>query len=377
MKILQIVPSYKPAYVYGGPIESVAKLCEGLMAAGHQVDVYTTTANGTTELEVAPGKPVLVDGVPITYFTRITKDHTHLSPALWRQLYRNCRHYDIVHIQSWWSPLVIVAAFICQARHVKVMVSPRGMLSDYIFTATNKKAKQLIHWFGGKKALRDSSFHATSQAEFDECKTLLPLWRGFMIPNILSLPDLPLIKTPNDRFTLLFLSRIHPKKGLEFLLEAVAKASQNLVLKIAGDGEAMYIDELKQKVKDLDIADKIEWIGWKDKAEKFTELMRADLFVLTSRNENFANVVIESLHAGTPVLVSQQVGLATFVEREKLGWVTSLQPDDIAAKLDAIVDEQEQLQWIRQHSRRVIQEQFSEAELIRQYTDAYDKVAGI
>ena len=354
MKILQIVPSYKPAYVYGGPIESVAKLCEGLIAAGHSVDVYTTTANGTRELEVEPGKAVLVDGVPVTYFTRITKDHTHVSPTLWLQLYKNCRRYDVVHIQSWWSPLVIVAALICQARHVKVIVSPRGMLSDYIFTVTNRKAKQLIHWFGGKKALRKSCFHATSQAEFDECKTLLPLWRGFMIPNILSLPDLPLIKTENDRFTLLFLSRIHPKKGIEFLLEAIAKTSHNFVLKIAGDGEAMYIQELKQKVKNLHIEDKVDWIGWKDKTGKFTELMQADLFVLTSRNENFANVVIESLHVGTPVLVSQQVGLATFVEKEKLGWVTSLQADDIARKLDFIFDQTEQQHWIQEHSRNVI-----------------------
>ena len=377
MKILQIVPSYKPAYVYGGPIESVAKLSEGLVNDGHTVHVYTTTANGTSELPVKANATVLVEGVPVTYFTRITKDNSHISPRLWRQLYKTCRQYDVVHIHSWWNPLVIIATLICHAQKVKVIVSPRGMLSDYIIRSTNKRLKKLIHFIGGKKALAKSYFHATSQIEFEECKRLIPGWQGFMLPNIVTLPILPITKSKNDRFTLLFLSRIHPKKGIEFLIEAISKLSQNIILKIAGTGDEHYINKLKEKIKTLLIEDKIEWIGWKDRAEKFDELMKADLFVLLSYNENFANSVIESLYMGTPVFISDKVGLARFVKEKNMGWVTPLCVQDITETLQFISQQKEALQRIETESRSVVEHAFSEQHLIRQYVDQYQQIVTI
>lgn len=377
MKILQVTPSYKPAYVYGGPIESVAKLCEGLTAAGHTVHVYTTTANGNTELPVEPDKAVLVDGVPVTYFKRITKDHTHISPALWRQLYKHCRDYDVVHIQSWWNILVIVAAIICHLRKVKVVISPRGMLSEYILTATNSKVKQLIHSVAGKKALAKSHFHATATIEYEECTRLIPGWKGFMLPNILTLPAIPLDKASNEVFTILFLSRIHPKKGIEFLLEALSLTTMPIKLRIAGSGEAGYIQQLKEKAAALKIEDKLEWIGWKNREEKFTELKQADLFVLVSHNENFANVVIEALHVGTPVLVSKQVGLAPFVAKEQMGWVVELDAPSIAQQLEAIHTATAQRKQIQERSRSAIQKLFSEAVLIKQYVQHYQQICSL
>src|SRR3954454_18707741 len=87
MGILFITPSYKPAYCYGGPTISVSELAEALVAIGHNITVYTTTANGETELEVATEYATDVNGVEVYYFKRITGDHTHVSPALWRKLW--------------------------------------------------------------------------------------------------------------------------------------------------------------------------------------------------------------------------------------------------------------------------------------------------
>src|SRR6266496_3119649 len=81
MKILFIIPSYKPAYIYGGTTVVVSLLAESLASHGHQVTVYTTTANGKNELEVETGKEIIIDGVKVFYFKRITKDHSHISPA--------------------------------------------------------------------------------------------------------------------------------------------------------------------------------------------------------------------------------------------------------------------------------------------------------
>lgn len=371
MRILQISPSYKPAYVYGGPIESVAMLCEGLVAAGHTVHVFTTTANGDTELAVEPGVPTTVDGVNVTYFKRITKDPTFVSPTLWKKLYADVRNYDVVHIQSWWNILVIVSAVICHLRGAKVVVSPRGMLSDYIFNSGQIQAKKLIHKLVGLNALSKSRFHATAEAEYRECVNLIKDWKGFVAPNILTLPDIALERKENDVFTLVFLSRIHPKKGLEILFEAISKVEFNVKLKIAGSGEEDYIARLKELARDLDISSQVEWLGWRDRTDKFKEFMHADVFVLISRNENFANVVIESLHMGTPVLISEDVGLSDFIKEKDLGWVTSLNVEEVKDNLVKAYFDNAKRSRINKEARNAVEEAFSVKKLISDYVAEY------
>lgn len=371
MKILHIIPSYKPAYIYAGVIESVSRLCEGLAEAGHSVHVFTTTANGKTELEVTPGMEIDVNGVTVKYFRRITKDPTHVSPTLWMHVFKHCKEYDVVHIHTWWNFLVIVAAWICHLQHKRIIISPRGMLSRYIFTSTNIRSKKWLHRIIGRKALLKSVFHATAQSEFEECTQLIKGWKGFLLPNILMLPQCEIRKQDNPIFTMIFLSRVHPKKGLELLFDAMKDLPFDINLRIAGSGEPAYIDDLKMRTHRLGLTDKVDWLGWKDRNEKFQELMRSDAFVLTSHNENFANVVIEALHVGTPVLISEQVGLAPFVRDNDLGWVTSL---DVASIRNAIITayhDREKRQMVNKNGRWIIESFFSQTMLIRQYVDNY------
>jgi glycosyltransferase involved in cell wall biosynthesis len=376
MRILHIAPSYKPAYTYGGTIESIAKLCEALAAAGEDVTVFTTTANGKTELDVTPGKEYNIEGVNVIYFNRQTKDHSHISVDLWKQLNHECKNYDAIHIHSWWNVLVTGAVFTCKRKKVKPVISPHGMLSDYILQHSNAAAKKLMYITGGKNLLRYSFLHATSEAEFAECKKLIPGWQGSTIANIISLPPLNMYKKENPVFTILFLSRIHPKKGIELLMEAISKLPVNVCLKIAGTGEEQYVESLKRKAESLGIQNKLQWLGWQNRDEKFEVLMRADLFALTSYNENFANVIVESLHAGTPVLLSEKVGLSGFVESHDLGWVCSLDPEDIAQKIKAAIDDIEKRKRIHHSAASIIRHYFSPETLIPQYLQLYCHYGG-
>ncbi|CAM4121996.1 Glycosyltransferase involved in cell wall bisynthesis [Pedobacter westerhofensis] len=374
MKILHIVPSYKPAYIYGGPIESVSKLCQGLAAAGHTVVVLTTTANGEQELSVEPGKVIDVDGVDVIYFKRITKDPTHISPDLWKYLWSNVESYDIVNIQSWWSILVIVAAAICHVKGAKVVISPRGMLSPFIFSSGYKKIKKVIHSSVGKWALSKSWLHATAQVEYNEFVSVLGECKGFIAPNSVTLPDTSVIKADNEIFTLIFMSRLHPKKGIEILLNAISKLSFPVILKIAGSGDDDYVKHLKAMALRLKVDSKIVWMNWVGREEKFNVLMNADLFVLVSLNENFANVVVEALHMGTPVLISKEVALSTFVNDHHLGWITSLDVDDVVEKLTLAYKDRKRMSWISENSRKIIAETFSEKKLIQNYVDHYQEI---
>jgi Glycosyltransferase Family 4 len=158
--LLHIIPTYKPAYCYGGPVVSIGLLCENLVAKGNcQVTVLSTTANGKTELPVYKREPKLVEGVQVYYFPRWTKDHSMLSPALLWYLFKNAKRFDAVHIHSWWNLSVLFATMVCILRGVKPVLSPRGMLSSFSITGRFKPA---FHKTIGTHLLKQTFLHSTS-----------------------------------------------------------------------------------------------------------------------------------------------------------------------------------------------------------------------
>ncbi len=371
MKILQLIPTYKPAYVYGGPIFSVSKLCETLAAEGHEVRMLTTTANGPGELRVPTGEKVMVDGVEVYYYRRFTKDHTHLSPGLIWAVWRQCRRYDAVHIHAWWNIPVLMAVLVCWLRGVRPVLSPRGMLSDFSFGKSNPLSKRLIHRFGGAFLLRKVKMHLTAEAEKQEVERLgYP--GGVVIPNIIDQAGEPGPPLPrNHPPELLFLSRIHPKKNLELLFRALAKVPHEWHLSIAGDGEENYIGELKKLAAELGIAERIEWLGHLAGQQKFGHYRKADLFVLTSHNENFANVVIEALSAGTPVLLTEGVGLSDYVKRNDLGWVCEAKEETVTASLNEFFRQPDLARSFAAKARQTVERDFSAKALIPRYLELY------
>ncbi|MFL5787408.1 MAG: XrtY-associated glycosyltransferase XYAG1 [Flavisolibacter sp.] len=378
MKIAHIVPSYKPAYTYGGTISSISKLCESLVSNGLDITVLTTTANGKEELNVEPGTKQIVDGVAVIYFKRITGDHTHLSPRLWTYLWKHANEFDIIHIHSWWNLLVMVSAMIARIKGIKLIISPRGMLSNYIRSARHSFIKTVLHALIGKRLLKGSLFHATSESEFRECRQIINGWNGFMLPNLLSLPKMELVKPANQKFTLIFLSRIDPKKGLELLFKAIAEFKLDLILRIAGSGNQKYIAELKHLAEELNMAECIQWLGWLGPIEKFKELMNADAMILPSHNENFANVVIESLYVGTPVIISEQVGLSSFVKQKNLGWVVNRNTVEIAQAIKNAITLSQQYPQDQKQPEKVqneILKTFSEKLIIEKYIKNYSLIA--
>lgn len=373
MNILFIVPSYKPAYIYGGPIVVIAMLAERLVLLGHRVTVYTTTANGKTELPVAAGKEEIVDGVKVIYFKRITGDHTHASPQLWRHLNKTVKDFDVVHIHSWWNLLVIGSAWVCKINNVKPVLSPHGMFSNYILETNNSSKKRWIHSLIGKRLLENSWLHVSTEMELDESRKIITNWQGGVIPNLVKLSDRTYLRTDNNVFTIGFLSRVDPKKGLDVLIKALSKVNFEYKLMVAGAGEDEYVNSLKQLSIDVGNSDKIEWVGWKNGDAKFDFFSKLDLFALTSHSENFAIVVIESLSVGTPVLVSNNVGLFRFVEQKDYGWVTDMNIENISLQLEKAVANTEKLKRINERVPSLIMEEYEESRLAQEYVDLYRK----
>lgn len=376
MKILFIVPSYKPAYVYGGPIVTIARLAERLVVLGHEVTVYTTTANGKTELDVPLHEPVWMEGVKVQFFKRITKDHTHVSPALWRKTWTTVKKFDAVHIHSWWNFLVMGAALICTMRGVKPVLSPHGMMCDYVFNSRNQLKKKIMHKLFGKYLLSKTHLHVSSPMEWKECLQVNEKWKGDLIFNLVDLPAGNFLRKENNHFTISFLSRIDPKKGLDILLHALSKVPFSYKLQIGGSGEETYLRELSGIVRDLEMEDKVEWAGWKNNEDKFAFLAESDLFALTSHNENFALVVVESLAVGTPVLLSEHVGLSKYVNENRLGWITGIDDvEEVRAQLTAAYSNWEERKRIRKDAGAIIYHDFNETKLATDYVTMYKQLS--
>lgn len=373
MKILHISASYKPAHIYGGTTVSVSKLCEQLIKNVTQVEVFTTTANGVEELPVIPNTPHLIDGVNVRYFKRITKDHSHFSPQLLLTLWKEVKSFDVVHIHAWWNLVSVLSCFITLIRKVPVIVSPRGTLSSYTFKNKHQFIKRILHLLIGRPLLNRCHIHVTSGHEQEAMSKILKPKGTFTIYNAVNFPVcLPKQTVKAPMLKLLFLSRIDPKKGLELLFAALSNIRIPYRLTIAGNGDQSYITLLKKLSVQYQIDTYLDWVGFKSK-EKFELIAQHELLVLPSYDENFGNVVIESLSVGTAVLISSKVGLAKYVQENQLGWICDTTVLSIIECLNQIYSTPGQLHAIREIAPKIIANDFDEEKLIKQYIQMYQQ----
>ena len=370
---------------------SVARLCEAIVAYDTKVEieVLTTTANGKKELPTPSGATEFVDGVAVTYFKRFTKDHSHFSPALFNNLRLQILGHSknkskrknkrlIIHIHAWWNLVSILSCWLAKCYNIPVVLSPRGMVTNYTLGNKNAGLKSIIHNFIGKKLLKYCHIHATSEKEKEDILRLVNPKSIVVIPNLVNFPHSQNHKIgshpSNEKILhLLFLSRIEEKKGLDLLFEALSEFAIKWKLTIAGSGEKDYVEALVKNAKNLNLTDRIIWFGQANDGEKFKLMAESDLMVLISYNENFANVVVESLSVGTAVLVSKEVGLSDYILKNELGWVSNLNKNDLKEKLRLSYFEIEKRNQIRQTAPAKIERDFDPSNLAQKYLEYYTR----
>jgi glycosyltransferase involved in cell wall biosynthesis len=186
-----------------------------------------------------------------------------------------------------------------------------------------------------------AALHFTTLAEEQEVGNLGLPARSLVLPlGVKPLPPSPLEQPADDgTIRFLFLSRLHPKKKLECLLEALALLAERRrdaawELQIAGNGEPAYEQELRRKILALGLEDRCRWLGFLSGEAKWQALRQADWFVLPSASENFGIAVAEALAAGTPVIVSPQVAIAAEVAAAGAGRISESEPPQLANVLE-------------------------------------------
>lgn len=300
----------------GGPAYSVPRLATALSALGCGTAIYTVAeASGETTAPAAQVYPQAWVNMPLLSRLRF-------SPALSNALARRVDEVDIIHNHGLWLMPNVYAGQIALKARKPFIVSPRGMLATEAMKFSSRKKQLFWTMFQERIIARAIAWHATSAEEAQDIRAFGLTAPIAIIPNGI---DLASIVADHDvarpHRTVLFLSRIHPKKGLSDLLLAWLHVSVHRPcwqLVIAGPDENGYRTELEahvarsgiRSVKFLDAA------YGTDKAQLFAA---ADLFVLPTRNENFGLVVAEALAAGVPAIVTKGAPWSG-LETEKSGW---------------------------------------------------------
>jgi glycosyltransferase involved in cell wall biosynthesis len=280
----------------------------------------------------------------------------------------------VIHIHAWWNLVSLFSCLIALIHKVPVVVSPRGTLSAYSFQNKNIGKKWLIHYLLGKPLLHRCNIHVTSIMEAEAINTIIKAKSITNLPNFVKLPAIPPAgNQPPGIFRLIFFSRIEEKKGLEILLNALYLFTFPYKLTIAGDGDVNYVNGLKALAKKNGVDENIDWVGFQGD-NKFELLFQHHLLVLPSYDENFGNVIIESLSQGTAVLVSPFVGLVDYVIENNFGWVCELNTESVGNMINFIHGKKDELNLIRSNSPGKIRADFDEENLTKQYMGMYNNI---
>lgn len=304
MKVLHVVPSFYPAYIYGGPIESVYQLCRHTVKEGCEVRVLTTDANGPHDvLDIEKDHEVAVDNLRVRYCRRSLRHRA--SPELLRRLPTYVRWADIVHLTAVYSFPTIPTLTLCRLMNKPIVWSPRGGLQRWSgSTRRSLKAawERVCRAVSPKKLL----LHVTSEAEAQESRQRIPGVDTVIIPNGIEMPEKIAHRADHETLRLLYLGRLHPIKGLENLLDACKALNDSSCLAwsltIAGSGDPHYTTAIRGRIEALGLSRQAKMVGsvaGKAKAHLFE---CADVLVMPSHKENFGMVAAEALAHGVAVL---------------------------------------------------------------------------
>jgi glycosyltransferase involved in cell wall biosynthesis len=333
MRILNVTESYAPFYEFGGPPAKVEALSRGLAERGHEVTVLT--ADWGVEKRFAGTERAKQfrrsefgwmgeeRGVMAVYLpTWLRYRATSWNPGLGKFLRARIAVFDAAHIFGLYDLLGPAAAKAFATRGVPYVVEPIGM---FVPIVRNRRMKRIYHLLYGKKMLAGAArVIATSEQEIEELvgggiqREKIVLRRN----GVMKAEKLP--ERGNFRrkcgiaatdLVVLFLGRLSEKKSPDLLLRAFSqifgKVGERVTrLVFAGPDEQGMEAGLRKLTKELKLDDRVFFSGAVFEEEKWAAYRDADVFVLPSQNENFGNTAAEAAAVGTPVIVTENCGVA-------------------------------------------------------------------
>lgn len=281
----------------------------------------------------------------------------------------------LVHVHGLWSPTL--HNVIKWARHARVpyVVSPRGMLSEWCFN--HKRLKKRIGWWLYQRSdlQRAAAIHVTSEAEKSDVQGLGIRGPVVVVPNGANLNTTLRGLQEKPTRVALCITRLHPVKGLDMLIDAWASLRpENWKLIIAGPSEEGMRERLIAQIGKLKLVDQVELQGEVDEAAKSKLFALSDLFVLPSQSENFGMSIAESLAIGVPVVTTTGTPW-TDVSSYNCGWIVPPRTADLTTALRlALAAKPAMLFEMGQRGRQLILDKFTWPAVALRMRAAYESI---
>jgi glycosyltransferase involved in cell wall biosynthesis len=372
LRILFTVPAYWPAVAYGGPVWITRELVEELARRGHSVDVMTTSLvdldrglSLRTRMEELGGVRVHRLATPVRY--RWMGVPTSL-PLVLRRLARP----DIVHLIGYRDPLGLGVATWCRLKGIPYLLEPMGMYRPRV---RKQRLKRALDPLLPQRIARAAALVMTdSELERDDLveaglprdrlavrpSPFPPLREGRsgLLRERLGLTDEPLV---------LYVGRMATGKGIELLLEALRDLGDAHLALVGPSDHAEVGEHIARAAADGALAGRVHVLpAWRDE-RPLALYGDADVFVLasTGKNENFGLVVAEAVSAGTPVVVTDQAGVAELV-KDRAGLVVPPTADAVREAVARILEDGDLRARLRSGAAAVAQENSASAVVERQ-----------
>jgi glycosyltransferase involved in cell wall biosynthesis len=362
----------------GGVVRAVLDICSSLAARGHEVTLLTCDGRdvpsawkkrgGMVPQAVTIPVPRLLGGMPI-------------------EAEMILRDAQVLHLHTPWELSNLSFAQRANQLNVPYIVSIHGML-DHWSLGQKWLKKQLFLALIGRRFLGGAArVHCTAAEELSQVAPYLRSDSGIVMPYPVDLSpylDLPGAKLSlgqypeivGDAPSVLFLSRLHPKKRPDLLIEAIAKLEKEgkvCQLILAGPGEPAYVSKLRQLAKERGLTRPMVFTGMVQGPLKASLFQAADVFVLPTSQENFGIVLVEALACGTPVITTR--GVDIWKELQSGGAIIVDQdPAVIAAEIGALIADLPKAKQLGHQGREWVFREFDSNRVIGDYERMYQDV---
>ncbi len=384
LRVLHVIPSVAPCR--GGPSKAVLQMVDALNKLDTTTEVVATNDACENILDVELNKLTTFQKIPIRFFARHSSKITSLrefqySNDFRQWLKKNIQQYDLIHVHAIFSFCSSYAMTLARSENIPYIVRPIGQLENWSLQQKSLKKKIYLTLWEQKNILHAGLVHFTSTSEKQQALNALAIKSSEVIPLGVNLPEIipnaakqlrAKFNLASDSKIILYLSRIHKKKGLEQLIKSFAQLkTDDTYLFIAGDGDKTYLNELITLIDSLDIVKRVRWLGFVQQQEKQLLLQGANIYALTSHSENFGISVLEALAAGTPALVSKEVALSQNIAEAKIGYVCDNSIASITNNLNSALGAPNNL---GEDARRYASKNFQWSKIAQQLSEEYQKL---
>lgn len=365
MRIIQYIPSIDRE---SGGVGSYMQLLARPL--GELVELHVVTHASDHEL--------MLENCQLHYIAHCT-NYVKMKKQ-WNALLNDINPH-VVHINCCWQPESALAQKWAGDKGYKTVYTPHGMLEPWILHRhywTRKVPALLLYQKAAIK--RADVIHATAESERQNLLNLGYNKNVAVIPNGIDVKQIEMKDSWEKKNTLLFLSRIHVKKGIDLLINAVAELKEEMKdyqVLIAGEGDADYIAGLKNLAKQKGVDGIVQLIGGVYGDAKWELYRNADVFVLPTYSENFGIVVAEALACGTPVLTTEGTPWKELLSRSCGWWVPCTQAEITNAIKSTLSIEDEKLRELGQNGRKLVEDCYSVESIAMKMKSLYEWLSGI